>query len=93
MILRTVNRMLKLCVAHIERRLAKETPEPVVEPEEQTRRAIALGRKVRRSGRTPWYYARPRERTIPDNLRYFEDVHGTPATLEALARKAKKLDK
>jgi hypothetical protein len=46
-----------------------------------------LGRRV---GSRPWYQSRPRLLRIPENWRYYEDVHGTKATLGALQKAAKK---
>lgn len=62
----------------------------MLEPEEAARQAREQHRRALRASRTPWYYRRPRPLQVPESLRYYEDVHGTRATLEMIQLQSRK---
>jgi hypothetical protein len=49
-------------------------------------------REGQRASRRPWYAQRTREKKIPEQLRYYEAVHGTKATVEMLKRQGRKFE-
>ena len=90
--MRNVLRRADRFVADIQQQvdlLRAETTEASRTPEQIEQDASASKRVQRegyRRGVRPWYARRAIPRTVPDSLKYYEDLHGTPATL-ALLRK------
>jgi hypothetical protein len=81
---------LRRAATRIGRALESSEPrEPLPDPDEALRQAREQHRRALRASRTPWYYRRPRPLQVPESLRYYEDVHGTEATLRMLTARAK----
>lgn len=88
--LKVVN-IVRRVAAHLDRTLERAEPEPpMLEPEEAARQAREQHRRAFRASRTPWYYRRTRRFEVPEQLKYYEAVHGTKATLKMLTARAKR---
>lgn len=92
-LLTVIRDALRRCANSLDRVTAEPVErEQLMSLEELRERARKDHMRARRAGRRPWYHSRPGEVKIPDSLRYYEDIHGTRATVEMLKRVGRKLD-
>ena len=88
-LLRFVGRVLLRCADRIAVP-TQAAPPPESDPEIVEAQRKRSQREGLRRGLRPWYYSRGPSVRVPESLKYYEDVHGTKATLELLQKIAER---